>query len=416
MVAAERVDNADLPAAVVLLSDGADTGSVVPPARRHRARPRDGRAGVHRGDRGRRGPGRRRHAPAADRSRATRAARSPPPPAPASSTEVYDTLGTRLTSRPRGRQLGDCRCSLASIVLTALAVAMFLGRRPPLLTTRTRPQHGRLRSAGSRADTSSNNRAGSHRARRTRGGARCRPRTSGRAPPAARRTGRDTDQLLAVLHARTLGAVMPPAPGTPAWSPASRRSAPVRPATSGRDSTAAARARPCASWSDCLAAFLRLHRACSNSSGTAAVEIPDTVGGRRARARRLATEFEDEMAAEARPATAWTPKPASSATGPVPDVPARGGRTDRPRSPPTRCSTRSSQGMTPGGCLGRAAHGAGPSSTARRTAASARRPAAPAWARACGAPTTTSASCSTSPATAAAPRRSCARPTTTSPG
>ena len=31
-VAAERVDNADLPSAVVLLSDGADTGSVVPPA------------------------------------------------------------------------------------------------------------------------------------------------------------------------------------------------------------------------------------------------------------------------------------------------------------------------------------------------------------------------------------------------
>ena len=85
VIAAERTENEELPAAVVLLSDGADTGSVVLAAASDRSSPRHGRPGVHRGDRRRRGSGGRRHGAAAgDRERFGQH-RSRPPRAPASS-------------------------------------------------------------------------------------------------------------------------------------------------------------------------------------------------------------------------------------------------------------------------------------------------------------------------------------------
>ncbi len=125
VVAAERVDNADLPSAVVLLSDGADTGSVVPPADAT-ARARDMGVPVFTvaivGDEDQEGGD-----TALLQTIASDSGGSLSTAASAGElTEVYDTLGTRLAS---DLAVGSSATPLlaASIVLTALAVAMFLG-------------------------------------------------------------------------------------------------------------------------------------------------------------------------------------------------------------------------------------------------------------------------------------------------
>jgi len=125
VVAAERVDNADLPSAVVLLSDGADTGSVVPPADAT-ARAREMGVPVFTvaivGDEDQEGGD-----TALLQTIASDSGGSLSTAASAGElTEVYDTLGARLTS---DLAVGSSATPLlaASIVLTALAVAMFLG-------------------------------------------------------------------------------------------------------------------------------------------------------------------------------------------------------------------------------------------------------------------------------------------------
>jgi len=125
MVAAERVDNADLLSAVVLLSDGADTGSVVPPAEAT-ARAREMGVPVFTvaivGDEDQEGGD-----TALLQTIASDSGGSLSTAASAGElTEVYDTLGTRLAS---DLAVGSSATPLlaASIVLTALAVAMFLG-------------------------------------------------------------------------------------------------------------------------------------------------------------------------------------------------------------------------------------------------------------------------------------------------
>jgi Ca-activated chloride channel family protein len=125
VIAAERVDNADLPSAVVLLSDGADTGSIVPPADAT-ARAREMGVPVFTvaivGDEDQEGGD-----TALLQTIASDSGGSLSTAASAGElTEVYDTLGTRLTSE---LAVGSSATPLlaASIVLTALAVAMFLG-------------------------------------------------------------------------------------------------------------------------------------------------------------------------------------------------------------------------------------------------------------------------------------------------
>ena len=71
------------------------------------------------------------------------------------------------------------------------------------------------------------------------------------------------------------------------------------------------------------------------------------------------------------------------------------------------------RGHDAGGCRGRSVQGAGDLDGASYRCVG-RRLAAPAWACACGAPTITSASCSTSPATARSTETFSARPTATS--
>ena len=125
LVEAERVDDAALPAAVVLLSDGADTGSVVPPADAT-ARARTMAVPVFTvaivGDEGREGGDTQLLQTIADSSGGSLSTA-------ASADEldqVYDSLGARLSSE---LAVGSSAMPLlvASIVLTALAVATFLG-------------------------------------------------------------------------------------------------------------------------------------------------------------------------------------------------------------------------------------------------------------------------------------------------
>lgn len=125
MVAAARGAEAELPAAIVLLSDGADTGSIVPPDEAA-ARARElavpvftvaivGHAGKEVGD--------------TDllRSIATETGGALSTAASADElSQIYDRLGARLTSE---LAVGSSATPLlvASTVLTAMAVAMFLG-------------------------------------------------------------------------------------------------------------------------------------------------------------------------------------------------------------------------------------------------------------------------------------------------
>ena len=125
MVAAARGAEAELPAAIVLLSDGADTGSIVPPDEAA-ARARElavpvftvaivGHAGKEVGD--------------TDllRSIATETGGALSTAASADElSQIYDRLSARLTSE---LAVGSSATPLlvASTVLTAMAVAMFLG-------------------------------------------------------------------------------------------------------------------------------------------------------------------------------------------------------------------------------------------------------------------------------------------------
>jgi Ca-activated chloride channel homolog len=125
VVEAERVDNADLPAAVVLLSDGADTGSVVPPADAT-ARAREMGVPVFTvaivGDEDQEGGDTALlQTIAGDSGGSLSTAASA-----GELTDVYDTLGARLTS---DFAVGSSAMPLlfASVVLTVLAAAMFLG-------------------------------------------------------------------------------------------------------------------------------------------------------------------------------------------------------------------------------------------------------------------------------------------------
>ena len=125
VVASERSDDAELPAAVVLLSDGADTGSVVPPDEAT-ARALAMAVPVFTvaivGDEGAEGGD-------TDllRSIAIRSGGAMSTAATAGElSRVYDTLGVRLSSE---LAVGTSALPLlvASVVLTALAVAAFLG-------------------------------------------------------------------------------------------------------------------------------------------------------------------------------------------------------------------------------------------------------------------------------------------------
>ena len=125
VVASERSDDAELPAAVVLLSDGADTGSVVPPDEAT-ARALAMAVPVFTvaivGDEGAEGGD-------TDllRSIASRSGGAMSTAATAGElSRVYDTLGVRLSSE---LAVGTSALPLlvASVVLTALAVAAFLG-------------------------------------------------------------------------------------------------------------------------------------------------------------------------------------------------------------------------------------------------------------------------------------------------
>ena len=125
MVAAARGADADLPAAVVLLSDGADTGSVVAPDDAA-ARARELAVPVFTvaivGDAGKEGGD-------TDllRSIATDTGGALSTAASAGElSQIYDRLGARLTS---DLAVGTSATPLlvASVVLTALAVGMFLG-------------------------------------------------------------------------------------------------------------------------------------------------------------------------------------------------------------------------------------------------------------------------------------------------
>ena len=125
VVESERSDDAELPAAVVLLSDGADTGSVVPPDEAT-ARALAMAVPVFTvaivGDEGAEGGD-------TDllRSIASRSGGAMSTAATAGElSRVYDTLGVRLSSE---LAVGTSALPLlvASVVLTALAVAAFLG-------------------------------------------------------------------------------------------------------------------------------------------------------------------------------------------------------------------------------------------------------------------------------------------------
>lgn len=125
VVASERSDDAELPAAVVLLSDGADTGSVVPPDEAT-ARALAMAVPVFTvaivGDEGAEGGD-------TDllRSIASRSGGAMSTAATAGElSRVYDTLGVRLSSE---LAVGTSALPLlvASVVLTALAVAALLG-------------------------------------------------------------------------------------------------------------------------------------------------------------------------------------------------------------------------------------------------------------------------------------------------
>ena len=125
MVAAERLVDADLPAAIVLLSDGADTGSAVPPDEAAtRARESAvpvftvaivGEAGKEGGDTD------LLLSIATDTGGALSTAGSA-----GELSQIYDRLGARLSSE---LAVGSSATPLlvASVVLTALAVALFLG-------------------------------------------------------------------------------------------------------------------------------------------------------------------------------------------------------------------------------------------------------------------------------------------------
>ncbi|HET6713509.1 MAG TPA: VWA domain-containing protein [Actinomycetota bacterium] len=125
VIEAERTENAELPAAVVLLSDGADTGSVVSPPQAT-ARARDMVVPVFTvaivGDEDQEGGDTELLQTIARTSGGTLSTAA----SAGELDEVYERLGAQLTS---DLAVGNSAMPLlvASVVLTALAVASFLG-------------------------------------------------------------------------------------------------------------------------------------------------------------------------------------------------------------------------------------------------------------------------------------------------
>ncbi len=125
VIAAERTENEELPAAVVLLSDGADTGSVVSPPQAT-ARARDMAVPVFTvaivGDEDQEGGDTELLQEIASSSGASLSTAA----SAGELDQVYERLGAQLTS---DLAVGNSAMPLlaASVVLTALAVAMFLG-------------------------------------------------------------------------------------------------------------------------------------------------------------------------------------------------------------------------------------------------------------------------------------------------